>query len=580
MGINANYMTLNPLYLINNSYPPNAGSYVKDGNLTVLNAVSNFGIGMTHGFYSGKWYWEILLADKGQFLVGFLTTATFTNQKSQPHNTTGSYLVYTDTSNQGQKVEENSFITLANFNAGDGDIIGLALDRDNRKFWVSLNGTFINSGDPAGGSNPVFDSGDITATTGEFRPIIGTYGGQNVKMTLNAGQDSSFVGQKTSGSANATDGNSFGDFYYTPPTGYLSACQNNIPTSDDIDPAQTDDNIPGKNFNVVTFNGNGTTNAVTGLGFQPDLIWGFTRSGSQSKRLVDSTRGGSSRLYSDLTSSESTGTATISSFDSDGFTATGGAFNNDSGKTCGAWCWKANGGTTTSDSSGDITVTRQTNDVAKFSILTYTGNGSSGSTIAHGLGVKPAMTIIKQRNSTNGWNVWHQGNNNGDYDSFGELNGNASWYQNQGSNGPFSAAPGTDYLTLTAYGQVNGSSNTYVSYVWADVEGMQKFGSFEGNANNDGPFIYTGFRPRMVFIKSVDTTAPWMVWDTARATFNVINISLAWNDSLTESDYTGYPIDVLSNGFKIRTSNATVNASGTWIFGAWGDVPFKYNNTF
>tara|TARA_R100000278_G_C5367441_1_gene127647 strand:- start:7 stop:579 length:573 start_codon:yes stop_codon:yes gene_type:complete len=190
------------------------------------------------------------------------------------------------------------------------------------------------------------------------------------------------------------------------------------------------------------------------------------------------------------------------------------------------------------------------------------------------------MTIIKQRNSSNGWNVWHQGNNDGDYDSFGELNGTAAWYQNQGSNGPFSAAPGTDYLTLTAYGQVNGSSNTYVAYVWADVEGMQKFGKFEGNANNDGPFIYTGFRPKMLFIKSVDTVAPWVVWDTARSTFNKANNALAWNVSNTEADYTGYPIDILSNGFKLRTSNATVNASGTWVYGAWADVPFKYNNTF
>ena len=114
MGINANYMTLNPLYLINNSYPPST-SYITDGNLTLLNAVSNYGIGMTHGFYSGKWYWEILLADKGQFVMGFITVDTFNGQQSQPHNKTGSYLVYTDTSNNGQKIEETSFISLSNF---------------------------------------------------------------------------------------------------------------------------------------------------------------------------------------------------------------------------------------------------------------------------------------------------------------------------------------------------------------------------------------------------------------------------------------------------------------------------------
>ena len=244
------------------------------------------------------------------------------------------------------------------------------------------------------------------------------------------------------------------------------------------------------------------------------------------------------------------------------------------------WMWHCNSGTTTSDSSGDITVTRQTNDASKFSILTYTGSGSSGNTIAHGLGVKPAMTWIKQRNSSNGWNVWHQGYNSGDYDSFGELNSSGSWNANQGSNGPFTAAPGTDYLTLTAYGQVNGSSNTYVCYTWADVEGMQKFGNYAGNGNADGPFIYTGFRPRMLFLKSTDTSDDWIVIDTLRSTFNVTNNGLAFNNNNAETT-SNRECDILSNGFKPKTSNTNLNKSGTnYIYGAWGDVPFKYNNTF
>ena len=111
------------------------------------------------------------------------------------------------------------------------------------------------------------------------------------------------------------------------------------------------------------------------------------------------------------------------------------------------------------------------------------------------------------------------------------------------------------------------------------MEGYSKFGAWEGNANNDGPFIYTGFRPKLVYVKSVDTTAPWVVWDTERSTSNEANNALSWQGADNESAYTGYPIDIYSNGFKLVSSNATINASGTWVFGAWGDVPFKYNNT-
>ena len=191
------------------------------------------------------------------------------------------------------------------------------------------------------------------------------------------------------------------------------------------------------------------------------------------------------------------------------------------------------------------------------------------------------MTIIKQRNSSNGWNVWHQGYNSGDYDSFGELNSDGSWNANQGSNGPFSAAPGTDYLTLTAYGQVNGSSNTYVCYTWADVEGMQKFGNYTGNGSTDGPFIYTGFRPRMLFIKKT-SAASWYVLDTARGTYNPITTLLNWDTTSSESNIgSANNFDVLSNGLKIRTSGGGLNGSGgTFVYGAWADVPFKYNNTF
>ena len=407
-------------------------------------------------------------------------------------------------------------------------------------------------------------------------------------MNINGGHDSTGAGDFSAG-GNA-DENGFGDFQNSPPSGFLAPSSANLPISDDIDPAQTDDNYPSKQFGVVTWTGDGTTGrAITGLGFQPDFIWFKDRTQAFSNRLYDTSRGisstGGKRLFSNTTGAETNITSgqDISAVGTDGFTlgASDANYTNYNTDENVAWCWKCNGGTTTSDSSGDITVTRQTNDAAKFSILTYTGSGSSGNTIAHGLGVKPAMTIIKQRNSSNGWNVWHQGYNDGDYDSFGELNSSGSWNANQGSNGPFSAAPGTDYLTLTAYGQVNGSSNTYVAYVWADVEGMQKFGFFEGNSNANGPFVYTGFRPRLVFCKAADAGENWQVRDTARSPFNADSqVRIYWNSSSAEgSASTASPIDFLSTGFKVRGSNSEINSS-TILYGAWGDVPAKYANTF
>ena len=431
----------------------------------------------------------------------------------------------------------------------------------------------------------------ISISATEVYHIVCSFtGGTNsaIHMNINGGHDSTGAGDFSAG-GNA-DENGFGDFQNSPPSGFLAPSSANLPISDDIDPAQTDDNYPSKQFGVVTWTGDGTTGrAITGLGFQPDFIWFKDRTQAFSNRLYDTSRGisstGGKRLFSNTTGAETNITSgqDISAVGTDGFTlgASDANYTNYNTDENVAWCWKCNGGTTTSDSSGDITVTRQTNDAAKFSILTYTGSGSSGNTIAHGLGVKPAMTIIKQRNSSNGWNVWHQGYNSGDYDSFGELNSSSSWYANQGSNGPYTAAPGTDYLTLTAYGQVNGSSNTYVAYVWADVEGMQKFGAFEGNGNSDGPFVYTGFRPRLVFCKAADAGENWQVRDTARSTFNADSqVRIYWNSNGAEgSASTASPIDFLSNGFKVRGSNSEIN-SNTILYGAWGDVPFKYNNTF
>ena len=587
MASSGNFATINfQAQSLISTVTPAGGNLFFDGS--TLNP-SNYegGVVCNFGMKGGKWYWETYLSGGGSpsagrdWNVGFAPYSTAS--KSIDEGTYGLHLGngssatlsgygYTQYPSGTIGIRHNNSTSSFGSAHTSGDVLGHALDLDNGTWIIYKNGSSLGTA----------ATGIDTSLT--YFAVVAAQGGtiSNFDITCNFGQDSTFGGALSAGGN--SDGNGFGDFKYSVPSGYLACSTANLPTSSDIDPAQTDDDYPQKQFNVVTYTGNGSTNAITGLGFQPDLVWAKVRNTASNGGLVDSSRGSNKVLFSSVTNAEAT-SADISSFDSDGFTLSGsGSYTanfNGSSNTYVAWCWRANGGTTTSDSSGDITVTRQTNDAAKFSILTYTGNGSSGSTIAHGLGVKPAMTIIKQRNSSNGWNVWHQGYNNGDYDSFGELNSNSSWYANQGSNGPYTTDPTTSLLTLTAYGQVNGSSNTYVAYVWADVEGFQKFGSYVGNGNADGAFIYTGFRPRMIFLKRTDSSGSWHVFDTARNTFNPVDTYLLWDTDGTDDTASSNSIDFLSNGFKIRNNAAGLNTSGgDYVYGAWGDVPFKYNNTF
>jgi hypothetical protein len=474
-------------------------------------------------------------------------------------------------------------ITLTSTNVqtfDDGDILMFALDFDNKKLWIGKNGTFMNSGDPAAGSNQQASwTGDVPIIYPSAEPYY-----TNNNETGNFGQDSSFAGNKTSGSANASDGNGFGDFYYAPPTDYLALTTANVPISDDIDPAQTDDNFPQKNFNTILYTGIGGTSAnnVTGVGFQPDLIWIKNReqTGAFSNCLIDSSRGRAKVLYSARTDAEATSAVNrdISSIDSDGFTIqdTSNVDGNQSGIGYVAWCWRCGGGVTTSDSSGDITVSRQTNSASKFSILTYTGDGSGASTVAHGLGVEPDYIIASPLDS-NGSNrvVWVRGFTlNGDSSQFLKLNLNSA----VATSGQIENVSSS---LITVGGNANLSGKSQVLYAWANVEGFQKFGTYSGNGNAAGPFIYTGFRPRMIFLKRTDSSGSWHVFDTARNIDNPVDTYLLWNSSAADDTASSNSIDFLSNGFKIRNSAAGLNASGgDYIFGAWGDIPFKYNNTF
>ena len=341
-------------------------------------------------------------------------------------------------------------------------------------------------------------------------------------------------------------------------------------------------NKPSLQFNTKLYTGNGGTNAITGVGFQPDMVWIKDRTGTNNHEIHDVVRGVDKQLYTSLTNAEYTYSPNtgVTSFDSDGFSLanSSNAAVNTNGQNYVAWCWRANGGTTSSNSSGSITSTVQSSTSGGFSIITYSGNGSSGATIGHGLSSKPEFIIVKNRTDGDGtahWTLYHTVPGATEYTTFTDsaFTANSGFWNN--------TEPTDTLITLGNNNRVNGSGKNYVCYAWHGVEGYSKFSSFTGNGNTDGTFIYTGFRPRLFFIKR-DSTTNWYILDTARDINNPITTLLAWDTNQAESTIgSTNNFDVVSNGLKIRTSGSGLNGSGAaFYYGAWGDVPFKYNNTF
>jgi hypothetical protein len=324
------------------------------------------------------------------------------------------------------------------------------------------------------------------------------------------------------------------------------------------------------------------------MGCQPDLVWAKCRSHAQSNFLSNTSRGINKFLFSDQIAAEASGggyASVYSSFDSDGFTlGTSGSGPNDNTRTYVAWGWRANGGTTASNSDGNVTTTVQANAKAGFSIVTWTGTASNSRTLGTGLSKQAELVFVKNLdNGSYTTIVYHHNMKNGglpnDYGIL-QLHGTNAYSEGSGALTYWDISEWSDSVfSVGGDVGVNGSGNNMLAYCWHGVEGYSKFGYYKGNYATDGTFIYTGFRPRMLFVKRSDAANSWFVWDTERTTYNKMNSYLYWD--LSNAEETGYAIDALSNGFKIRgQNNATNNNGGFFIYGAWGDVPFKYGNTF
>jgi len=539
--------------------PEGIANTITEGNLQVRDSSGGYNwVIATQGMSSGKWYWEVYIDTTYNYQIIGVHAGTDTS-RSQAHlggeSDGWGWQWYT-----GQFYNSDSSTTSTT--ATTGDIVQVAVDVDAGKIWWGKNGTWVDSGNPAAGTNEKF-----SGLPSFLQPAFSIYGANSTnRMTTNFGQDSSFAGGKTTGSANANDG-TYGDFYYTPPTDFLALCTNNLP-----EPAVK----PQENFNVVTYAGNGSTQSITGVGFQPDIVWAKKRNFNEGHHFYDSVRGALKVFFTNTNGIENGGySGALSSFDSDGFSAGGDDGVNASGGNYVAWCWKG-GATAASNTNGSITSSVSANPDAGFSVGTYTGNVTAGATVGHGLNSAPEILICKRRDTTS--ESWAMNMDNIVTDSSNDgckleaaiafFNNDSIWWN--------STAPGASYFTLGSHATVNASGASMAFYAFHSVDGHSKMGTYEGNGSTDGTFVYCGFQPKYVLLKG-DRSTQWVINDDARSPNNVVDLGLFASLQNDEESGANFQIDYLSNGFKLRTANDAFNLSGTYVFMAFAEYPFKYS---
>ena len=544
-----NYATLNSLAL-------GADGTLNQGNLKINygTATTREATTATMGVSSGKWYWEVRSQINGGEIIGITTNSDHTGR--YPGYTTGGYGYYAD---DGNKYIEGTASAYGE-SYTTGDIISFALDMD--------AGTLVAY------KNGVSQGTLVSSLTGDIYPAIGDGGAAGTTNNIfNFGQDSTFAGSTTAGGN--SDANGYGDFKYAVPSGYLALNSANLPEPD-ITPLN--DNLPEDYFNTAIWTGNGTSQTISGVSHQPDFMWIKRRSTSRDHQLIDTVRGLTVGVQSNLNNAESADAQRITSVNSDGYVVGSSLGTNANTETYVGWSWLA-GGTAVSNTAGSIPSSVSANTEAGFSIVSFTGTGSNA-TVGHGLGTKPDMMIFKNRDGVIDWYVYHQ--------AYGATEGLK--FNETGNNGSITTPstrfnntePTETVFTVGTSGNTNGSTQDMIAYCFHSVEGYSKFGSYSGNGANDGTFVYTGFRPAFVITKIYSGgTGGWIIQDTTRSVTNQMTDYLLANTDGNEQ--TGVNIDLISNGFKWRAASTSTsinhNASGdNYIYMAFAEMPFKYAN--
>jgi hypothetical protein len=519
--VRGNYATLNAV---------NSNATLSNGN---LDGTTTFAAGIayaTFGVSSGKWYWEVV-GNSSEAMIGIGKEGGLYDFR-----TATGYGYY---SANGQKYTNG---TGSSYGAtyATGNTIGVALDMDAGTLTFYKNGT----------SQGVAFSG----LSGTYFPNLQNSGAGTLSYTFNFGQR---------------------PFAYTAPSGFKALCTQNLPTPTI---GATTATLANKYFDVVLRNGgapSGGTYSTTVNMSNGYWLWEKPRNQASSNYVFDVVRG-NAYLRTDQTAAEVASTW-FSNFGSNSFTTN--SLDWGSSVTIVDWILAANGSGST-NTSGSITSTVSANTTSGFSVVTYTGTGATSGSVGHGLGVTPSMMINKSRSVVGGWDVYHSSN----------VSPNGSWWQNYlqlnstAATASFTSMrqPSSTLINLPTTNDYNGTSTLQLWYVFAEVAGYSKFGSYTGNGSTAGPFVYTGFRPRYIMIKASTTVSNgnWMIFDTTRNTYNTANAFLRANLSDAEGvgGAAGDYLDILSNGFKLTSTPDSINGSGSsYIFMAFAESPFKYS---
>jgi hypothetical protein len=514
--VRGNYATLNPLNKATNVT-------LSDGNLrgdqgSSIPVVAQSTIGMS----SGKWYCEFVqtAASAGSLMFGLNRNIDVPNTQGNP------YYAYFG---GGQKFTASSG-TAYGATWGTNDVIGVGFDADNGTL------TFYKNGVSQG-----------TAFTGLTTdgPYFFAAGANGATFTYVAN-----FGQRP--------------FAYTAPSGFKALNTANLPA-----PLVTK---PSDLFDVKLYTGNGSTQTISGLGFSPDLVWIKNRAAADSHKLTDTVRGATEELESDTTAAEATNADGLTQFNADGFDLGDDDEYNTNTESYVAWAWDA-GTTTASNTDGSISSQVRANASAGFSIVKFNTGTSSPFTVGHGLGVKPALIIDKATGAGGAWSVYHSA-----------LGATKFLRLNTTDAADTQAYPWNNTeptSTVFTGGDLGwwGASFDHIAYCFAPVAGYSSFGSYTGNGSADGPFVYTGFRPRWVITKRTDSTSNWFILDAARDPYNVVFKRIGADLSDAEGAAgDALPMDFTANGFKIRTANTAWNASGgTYIYAAFAEHPFQFS---
>ncbi len=516
--VRGNYATLSPLETFSPSNLASLGNGLLEASISA-GANAYYSAVSTQAMTRGKWYWEVLASSISGSAGTWMEIGIMPSSYDFPaSNPVGAFFLGYSYTNDALKANNGSYSSYGSTWTSN-DVIGIAFDCDNSKITFYKNG--VSQGDAFTGIGSISQEGYYAAIS-IYRSTA-----QSQSAVFNFGQR---------------------PFAYTAPSGFKALCTQNLP--------QPTIQKPSRYMDALAYTGTGASNSISSLGFSPDLVWIKNRGTTTSHAIYDTIRGAQSQLSSDTTGDQVTSSSGLTSFDANGFTIGTSTLVNTSGTQYVAWGW-------------DESVQ------AGMDIVSYTGNGANR-TISHNLGVVPKMIIVKARTTAGadqGWPVWHTSIANTTYLTLSTTSATAT-----GTDYWNSTSPTSSVFSLGTNVAVNANNDTYISYLFAEIEGYSKFGSYTGNGSSDGPFVYCGFRPRWVMVKRTDAAGPWQIFDTARNLQNSLDLIVYPYLSNAEASYgAGDGIDAISCGYKIRETSTDLNPSGgTFIFAAFAEAPFKY----